>query len=107
MSRDDGALYSGLTSASLQAPVNLKQEEQKADKQRERLAKRQEVQDKADPILALVEKYKLAATHVLNVTTGETMTDKEAGELMRSQRRVYATLVNLEANIKAILKDPA
>lgn len=106
MSRDDGMLYSGLSSASLTPTVSVKQQKRKAEKAQERLAQKREVQTNIDPILAIVDKYKQAASHVLLVASSETVSDKEAGEIMRSQRRVYATLVNLETDIRKILKEP-
>lgn len=105
MSRDDSALYTGMSSASFTSPKAQEVKEKRADKRQTRLDTSHKLKPAAEPVLALIEKHKKEMTHVAMVTTSDTMTDAEAGELLRSQRRVYQFLLQFEHEIKIALKE--
>lgn len=105
MSRDDSSLYSGLTSASFATPRSQAIKEQQEKQKQERLETQHKLKPAAEPVLELIEKHKQAFRYVMNVTTDDVMTDQEAGEMLRSQRRIYKFLMQFEQEIKIALRD--
>jgi hypothetical protein len=105
MSRDDSGLYTGLTSASLVSPKAEEIEERKKLDKQERTETRHKLRPAAEPVLALIDKHKKAVMYVENVAGGAGLTDREAGELLRSQRAIYRFLLTFENEIKIALKE--
>lgn len=105
MSRDDSILHTGLTSASFASRRADEMREKQDVAKQERLDKQQKLKPAAEVVLALIDKHKNAAKYVENVTGGLPLSDKEAGELLRSQRLVYKFLQTFENEIKIALKD--
>lgn len=105
MSRDDSILATGTTHNVLTSP----KQQQVLEKQAEARQKRQDTTHKlkpaAEPILALIDKHKTAARNVAAVTNDDTISDKQAGEMLRSQRKIYSFLLTFEAEIKMLLKE--
>lgn len=105
MSRDDSTLYTGATSASFTTP---RSEQVKAKAEANKQVRR-EAQHKLKPaaeiVLGIIEEHKTSAMHVSAVTTQEHLDDKSAGELLRSQRKIYAFLLAFEQEIKIALRE--
>lgn len=107
MSRDDGILYSGLTSASFAPPRAQQLKAKQLQEKQERLDTQHKLKPAAEPVLEIIEKHKHAFRYVMNVATDDAISDKEAGEMLRSQRRIYKFLMQLEQEIKIALRDVA
>lgn len=105
MSRDDSTLYTGTTSASFTTP-RAEQVKTKAEKAKQlRKDTQYKLKPAAEVVLALIDEHKKSAANVIAVTTNEHMSDKIAGELLRSQRKIYAFLLTFEQEIKIALKE--
>jgi hypothetical protein len=107
MSRDDGLLYSGATSASFKSPAAQEVADKQKQAKEERKEKQLRLKPAAEPVLALIEKHKQLASHVQAVAKTSDITDQEAGEMLRSQRKIYEFLLQFEQEIKIALKEPS
>lgn len=105
MSRNDSVLYTGASSASFSSVKEQQMKEQREAEKQTRKEVAQKLKPSGEVVLALIEKHKEAARNVSAVTTSDIMSDKEAGELLRSQRKIYAFLLQFEAEIKLALKE--
>lgn len=105
MSRNDSILYAGSSSASFSSPKEQAVKERQKLSKQERLENQHKLKPAAEPVLALIDKHKKLAMHVASVASSDLVSDKEAGEMLRSQRRIYAFLLQFEQEIKIALKD--
>lgn len=105
MSRNDSILFSGANSASFASPREQQVKDKQSQAKQKRLEIKQTLKPAAEPVLALIEKHKKAAMHVLAVAQADNISDKEAGEMLRSQRKIYAFILQFEQEVKVALKE--
>ena len=105
MSRDDTVLYTGTTSASFTSP---KAEEVK-DKQRTTRDARKERSHKlkpaAEPVLALVQKYKDKVMLITEFSVETMVTDEHFKAEIMARKKFYQFLLQFESDIKVALKE--
>lgn len=103
--RDDSILHTGMSSASLTTPVTKAVQDKRAEVRQERLDTQHKLKPAGEVVLQLIAKHKANAQHVQAVALSDEISDRDAGEMLRSQRKIYAFLTTFEQEIRNKLKE--
>lgn len=105
MSRNDGILYTGATSASFSSPKEQELKSKQEVAKQERLDTQHKLKPAAEPVLALIEKHKAKVKSIEEFAVEDMITNEHFQSEVMARKKFYQFLLQFEQEIKIALKD--
>lgn len=105
MTRDDGLLYSGASSAAFASPVEQEVKDKADLRKQDKLDKQNRLKPVADDILALINKHRDKVKSIEEFMVEEMITDEHFKSEVMARKKFMQFLGQFEREIKIVLKD--
>lgn len=105
MSRDDGVLYSGATSASFGSVKYTQIKEKRDTDKQQRLDTKHKMKPAAEPVLALIDKWRNKFKYIGEFEDAAFVSDETFKSEVMARKKFYQFLGQFEQEIKIALKE--